>query len=458
VWLGSIWSCTEIDSNPPEFEGAASVAAVSEHEVAALWRPASDDYNEGHELRYQIWVAAEGELIDLDTPPRAETREGALSYHLSGLLPDTGYQILVLATDRGDRRSEPGTALELQTPSIDSSPVTLSRTLDRNHDQAFATRIQSSRMVLGIVDGSEVDWFDPGSGTLNDGLRALQLERPPLEIHPAPIQSDRETEDLLVVEPAALLYYANRDGRFEDPVLISPPPAPDTLTTADLDDDDHLDLAYLTAAGEIVLQRGDGDGGFSLETAILGGQAGRGFCSLDLNGDDRLDAAVLSTQSLEIWLADRDGFDLMFEGEVTATDRDDYELVCGDFGGDSRPDLLVFRHDDEAPETKAFLYINLGDGDFEDERELDLGEASYLSPRFLAPHGLALVQESSNNAVVFRDLMGDLTLPEPLLGGVDQPDRFLSVDLDRDGVLDWVLASSESDRVVVAFRRSSMSM
>jgi hypothetical protein len=264
------------------------------------------------------------------------------------------------------------------------------------------------------------------------------------------------------------------DGTFAAAETIAVPGGAGTMALGDVDRDGELDLVTgttLSGGGRMVVQRGEGDGGFgaplSLDVA-LDGLYPSGIALADLDGDGDLDAAVahlfVPDGVVTVLRGDGAGGFARSAGGPFDIGSATLALSAGDLDGDGRTDLaapVIPPSGDTRSATPGVLLGN-GDGSF---RAGPVG--SFVTPPELNP--------ASTFALPLGDLDGDGRLDAglpvsqaqglwPLLGdgaGGFQPGTAAPVpaastvtagaiaDVDGDDRLDVLLTSISSPRLVV---------
>ena len=139
----------------------------------------------------------------------------------------------------------------------------------------------------------------------------------------------------------------------------------------DLDGDGHLDLVTAaraagggSRAGRVVVQRGDGRGGFEPGASVSVPPGPRLASLADVNGDRRLDV-VLShgeTPQLTVLLNGGGGALAPAPGSPYAIETQAFSVLVADANRDSRPDLLAATVQNQAPPYESGLTVLLGDG------------------------------------------------------------------------------------------------
>ena len=164
----------------------------------------------------------------------------------------------------------------------------------------------------------------------------------------------------------------NVDGGFHAPVGYATGPAPTAVMTGDFNNDGILDLAVtdgncayqevgtagaelLCNAGTVSILLGNGDGSFQAPLDYPTGKGPSALATADLNGDGKLDLAIVNGQdgTVSVLLGRGDG---TFQTQVVYNTPGAESLVVGDFNNDHKLDLVV-----SGPST----LLGNGDGTFQ---------------------------------------------------------------------------------------------
>lgn len=302
--------------------------------------------------------------------------------------------------------------------------------------------------------------------------------------------------------------FGNGDGTFAGPMLLNAGTVHRYLSvvTGDFDDDGHFDVAATRdgAAGEIVLWLGNGDGTFQAPTVL--GAATDTLESLqagDLNGDGFTDLVSLERDRGRVVLLLSNG-DGTFTTEVIGLDAPGTysKLKLGDFDGDGATDLMTVDMGPESP--RVFIHFGRNDGTFQaisgpsflaaaaddfavgdfngDGRDdivsvfADIATAHVYLAGEAGTFSSGIVSRTARGpiSVASGDFNGDGRLD--LVTGAVQPNREVSVllgngdgtiaspshvfvpigasvtasaDLNKDGLLDLIVANSEANTISV---------
>jgi len=149
----------------------------------------------------------------------------------------------------------------------------------------------------------------------------------------------------------------NGDGTFKNPVSYPIGPNILHLTTADLNGDGKLDIAVVgDGSNSVGILLGNGDGTFRTGTAATAGQGPVSIIAADFNRDGRLDLATSNENGTVSILAGNGNGTFQAARNFPAGD-DCAFLAAGDFNGDGKPDLAVTNL------QAASVVVLLGNGD-----------------------------------------------------------------------------------------------
>jgi hypothetical protein len=187
------------------------------------------------------------------------------------------------------------------------------------------------------------------------------------------------------------------------------------LAVADVDSDDDDDILVVGGDDGSKLFLNDGRGEFTDATAefeieLPATSSGPLFVDVDGDRDTDLVVADWLTGAVSIYENDGAGFELMDSGELGMPSAPAVAVAAGDADGDSDQDLLVARFGRGEPE--ALLWLNDGAGHFDDHTN--------------AIHGLAQLDTEA------------WSFSSPL-----------AHDVDRDGDVDWLVASNNSSFILL---------
>jgi FG-GAP-like repeat/FG-GAP repeat len=144
------------------------------------------------------------------------------------------------------------------------------------------------------------------------------------------------------------------------------------LALGDFNHDGSMDIAAFTIeSGNVYIYLNDGKGSFSLGGTYSFGPSGGTIGSVsaavaDFNHDQLFDLAFIVDGRLNIWFGDgKAGFTPVLAQSVNGQ-----SLAMGDFDGDGKADLLIYR--DPAAISSAYVYYGDGTGHFPQSITLSL--------------------------------------------------------------------------------------
>ena len=169
----------------------------------------------------------------------------------------------------------------------------------------------------------------------------------------------------LTFEPGAFASgnnYASFNFQVQDdgagPALYQTGPFPRSVLAVDVNHDSKLDLVYVsddTAAGQLGIRLGAGDGTFGEETRVAVGNIPAALIAVDLDGDSNPDLVVTnsSDNNVQVLKGNADG---TFQAPVVIDTERSVAVVAGDFNHDGFADLAI------ADREHSQVRILLGDG------------------------------------------------------------------------------------------------
>jgi hypothetical protein len=283
-------------------------------------------------------------------------------------------------------------------------------------------------VLLNRGDGSFEDPRDHGVGPFPDSLIATDLDHDgALDLAVA----DAGCASCGLPIPGGLWVLMNRgDGSFEEAAGYAMGLFPIGVIAVDVDRDGQADLVALNSScpgcspaifATVSVLRNDGKGRFAKLGEYRLEADPQTLVACDLNGDGRIDLAVLlSSGSISLLINGGDG---TFQGGPTIpVGSSPRSLIAADLNGDGYQDLVTLLLDADTGASRALVLFNGGKGEFTAQGALPVGsQAQSIAVADLDGNsGQDLVITNSGGLVV---LLSDLKAP-------------FSTDLNRNGIPD----------------------
>ncbi len=244
------------------------------------------------------------------------------------------------------------------------------------------------------------------------------------------------------------IYLGNGDGTFQhlrdEPVASSPI----GLVAGDFNGDQIVDLATLSSQSVRVLY-GSGGGHFQ-PVQIVSAIGGDALATGHFNDDQRLDLVVVGDVS-RLFLQSANG--TLVEQPTFVGPEHPCALAVGDFTGDSRQDLAIT----DLVANTVTLFTNLGAGAFQATSSISVGEhpAALVAGDFNGDRALDLAVANLRSGEV-SILLGDgdgSWIPTHTYDVGNQPSSLVIGDFDGDGQTDLAVSNSFSDTVSILLGR-----
>lgn len=218
----------------------------------------------------------------------------------------------------------------------------------------------------------------------------------------------------------------------------------------DVNDDGHLDIVGAEYGNGVVVRLGDGDGTFAAPLYSGSGLASQAITVADFDGDDVLDAAVVTHQGslnpslLALLIGNGDG--TFQDATTTVLPGLAWQMSSADFEGDGDADVVA------TDSIFGDVYIVLGDGvgGFAVGTTYDLVDAERMAIADYNGDGnpdLAITAQTSGVSIALGN--GDGTFDPFALSGFASAFDVDTGDLNHDGVLDLVVVEISADRAAV---------
>ena len=418
VMLASFQGCQPLDEGePPMFNGQVSLRPVSQNQIEVRWMAGSDDLLETPELRYGIWYSTAA--VDTSRAANVVTEEGALSFNLTGLEPDSDYNVLVRVRDRGTQYSENTATVTASTFAAGQGEFGAGAVfeLDFTPDGLIgARRFGESIQSLGLIDNNRIVWYRPNSAGMFSRLNTVtQLPGTETILEAYSLQKGEvaASDDLFVLSAQNLHFFENNGQDFVRAMPFDEVPRAGTLYF-NLRNGTVEALSFIDGGGLARIYASDMNGNFEVrEAPALTGNAQMRLLALQhLNGDAFPDAVSYGSNGLRVALGeeadeeDAYAFAAFEEVDSAARKATDQRMFFGDGSGDGNVDIYIFERNLGNDVTKLIVFNGNGDGTFAAKVETDYNGVYYALPQLKDVNGdqsadLSFVQTSSNNAAVY---------------------------------------------------------
>jgi len=139
------------------------------------------------------------------------------------------------------------------------------------------------------------------------------------------------------------IFLGSGNGIFHEPLYCTAGERPNAVAMGDFDVDGHLDLAFPTWAGELLILLGNGDGTFQYYTQYEFSDSfyQKDIATWDFDEDGYLDLALAASNNVPILLGNGDGTfqDAVKYGGGTGS------MTPGDFDEDGHQDMAITSYD-----------------------------------------------------------------------------------------------------------------
>ena len=244
--------------------------------------------------------------------------------------------------------------------------------------------------------------------------------------------------------------------------------APFQVAVADLNGDGHPDVAVadesnadaFAGRGEVSVLFGDGHGALVPSTTLRADTNPSDVAAADLDGDGRLDLAVLNWGSRNVALfrnrgaatpaAQRPASSGLFDDARTFPygGAPAYALAIGDVSGDGRPDLVI-------GDAQGVVHLLINDGKAQFTAAPSLQAAAGLRSLVLVDLDrdgrldIATANTGDDSVSIFRQVAGGSWSAAQRVPVGSHPRTVRAADLDADGRMDLVVTNGGSNDVSV---------
>ena len=293
-----------------------------------------------------------------------------------------------------------------------------------------------------------------GSATAGDLQFTTEISYPtltePFEIVAADLNGDGY-DDVIVsnydnVDSSIAVHMNNGDGTFAPFVRYTIGQYLFSVTAADLDNDDTIEVAVsLRGENAVVVMENDGDGNLSESARYTGITQAYAIIAVDLDGNDWPELVTANHEANNICVLWNDGAGAFPSRNFYATGAQSGSVCSGDFDGDSMADLAVVNKNDR----EVSVFLNNGDSTFA-KTDYDLtythNPATIRCLDYDNDGDLDLaITCSSILAVLDNDGVGGFALPPNdfslLQSPAFSPGGINIADMDGDGLQDVITAS-----------------
>jgi hypothetical protein len=254
------------------------------------------------------------------------------------------------------------------------------------------------------------------------------------------------------------------DGTFKPAVTYAAGGGRNVVELGDFNGDGNQDLVVGSGQGqELFILLGKADGTFNPAVQIGGNSAFTGTFSFgigDFNGDGKLDLAVPSNTSLEIWLGNGDG---TFQSPTGyKIEQYAFAVAVADFTGDGKLDIAVLQCGPNCDKAGDDIGLFEGNGDGTFQKERNFVNAAEVNAEMMTVADIN--QDGKPDLVVVNYLTNDVTVllndgthlapAQSWLVG-DDPQVVAVGDFNGDGVPDLAVTNWSTNNVSVLLGRGA---
>jgi len=253
-----------------------------------------------------------------------------------------------------------------------------------------------------------------------------------------------------------LAWHENDGTRWFSPQKVISTSAGEGIDAGDIDGDGDIDVVTTSFGGDAVSwhENTDGAGTFSAANVLSASVDGALSSYLaDIDGDDDLDVLAVGQRDDNVyWFENLNGEgNFSSENIIWTAANGANEVIAADLDGDNDLDVVVASRFDD---TVAWFENTDGDGAFSNEQIIvdDAFDVVDVHPADLDGDGdvdLLYAPSDANvvNWVENTDGNGTFSDPREITNLVNNPTKVVTADLNRDGRLDVLTASSSDDKI-----------
>ena len=226
-------------------------------------------------------------------------------------------------------------------------------------------------VVANMAEATISIFFGNGDGTFIHGMSyPTGIDSSPRFLAVGDFNDDRNLDIAVANADNIGVFLGNQDGAFlnQTSYFTGSNSKPWCMTLGDFNNDKHLDIATVNAGtDEMILLLGDGNGAFINGVTHTTGfnSAPRFITSANLNNDDHLDIVVVNVGTSEIIIFFGAGNGTFFKQDTysTGTLSLPRSAVIGDFNHDKQLDIVVGNY----ATNEIIVLLGYGNGSFLDE-------------------------------------------------------------------------------------------
>lgn len=251
-----------------------------------------------------------------------------------------------------------------------------------------------------------------------------------------------------------LIFYKQTASGFEKIIIEEDQPFLHNIKTADIDNDNDMDLIVINNISEINLYRNNGDGSFEIPITLANTSEYYGFDINDFNNDGFLDVYTLHANNTNgentIVLNDTNGGfleeEILEELNIDGFGGDEFIVGSGDFNNDGFTDVVLYTG---GGNSIIKIHMNNGNGlSFTQTQELssDIGITKILSTDIDLDGDIDIITNYSNlGQIVWFENDGSGTFLPPNIifsnSSLTSLSHLALADINNDNVLDIILAN-----------------